>query len=91
MGVKSEITWKQRCEDGARREVNARKVGDRWLFFSRERRFENWQPLEKPALEDWLELLDAVERRVPRRLYQPDDVERLRRQIGERFPDVKWH
>jgi hypothetical protein len=33
-------------------------------------------------------LLDAVERLVNRRRYQPDDEERLRRQIRERFPEA---
>jgi hypothetical protein len=37
-------------------------------------------------MEDWLELLDAVQRLVNRRRYQPDDEELLRRQIRERFP-----
>ena len=32
-------------------------------------------------------LLDAVQRLVNRRRYQPDDEERLRRQIREKFPE----
>jgi hypothetical protein len=40
-------------------------------------------------LEDWLELLDAVQRLITRRRYQPDDEERLKKTILERFPDAK--
>jgi len=35
-----------------------------------------------------LELLDAVQRLVSRRRYQPDDEDLLRRMIRERFPEV---
>ena len=43
----------------------------------------------EPPLEDWLELLDAVQRLITRRRYQPDDEERLRRKIRERFPEAE--
>jgi hypothetical protein len=88
MGVKAEITWKTRMADGARREVNAQRVGGEWRFFVRERRFDQWAPLEHPPLEDWLELLDAVQRRVARRLLTPDHESRLRKTIAELYPDA---
>ena len=37
-----------------------------------------------------MELLDAVQRLVNRRRYQPDDEMRLRAQIRERFPEVDF-
>jgi hypothetical protein len=40
-------------------------------------------------LEDWLELLDAVQRLITRRRLQPEHEERLRRRIRERFPEAK--
>lgn len=88
MGAKSEISWKTRTPEGDRREVYARHAGDRWLFFQRERRFDDWQPLETPLLEDWMELLDAVERRIARRLLRPEAAERLRVTIRDRYPDA---
>jgi hypothetical protein len=42
----------------------------------------------EPPLEDWLELLDAVQRLITRRRYQPDDEVLLRRQIREHFPEA---
>jgi len=88
MASKAEIGWVTQSEDGERFEHFARYVGKRWKFFIRQRRFDQWQFVENPPLEDWLELLEAVRRRVVRRLYQPDDVERLIRAIRERFPEA---
>ena len=89
MASKAEIGWVRRSEEGERFEHFARKVGKQWKFFIRQRRFEQWQSVENPPLEDWLELLEALRRLVVRRRYQPDDVERLLRTIRERFPEAE--
>jgi hypothetical protein len=89
MAAKAEISWKRRTEEGERLEIYAHHVGNRWNFFVRTRRFEQWQPLEQPPLEDWLELLDAVRRRVARRLLRPEEVERVERTIRESFPEAQ--
>lgn len=88
MSAKAEIGWKGRTPDGERREVYAHHVSGRWLFYVRSRRFEQWQPLDDPPLEDWLELLDAIERRVQRRLLRPEEPARVRQSIRERYPDA---
>ena len=88
MGAKAEISWRSRDAEGSRREVYARRVGLEWRFFVRAKRFENWEPLDPVPLEDWTTLLDAVRRRVGRRLLPPDEEEALRRRIRERFPGV---
>lgn len=85
---KAEISWKRVTEDGLKLQVYAQHVGREWRFFHREKRFDVWQPVDEPPLEDWLELLDAVERLITRRRYQPDDETRLRRMIRERFPEA---
>ena len=84
---KAEISWKRVTEEGVKLQVYARRVGREWRFFHRERRFDQWQPVPEPPLADWLELLDAVQRLITRRRLQPDDEERLRRRIRERFPE----
>ncbi|MDA1273372.1 MAG: hypothetical protein O2960_04875 [Verrucomicrobia bacterium] len=66
--------------------MNVRKAGDRWLFFKREKRYDRWEPLEDPPLEDWLELLDGVRRRVGRRLLKPQEEDRVKRAILTRYP-----
>jgi len=85
---KAEISWKRVTEEGERLQVYARHVGREWRFFARTKRFDVWQPVPEPPLEDWLELLDAVQRLITRRRYQPNDEEHLRRRIRERFPDA---
>ena len=60
-----------------------------WRFFHRAKRFDQWRPVPEPPLADWLELLDAVQRMVTRRRLQPDDEERVRAQIRERFPEAE--
>ena len=88
MAKKGEISWKGRTADGERREVYAKHEGDRWLFYERARRFENWERLEQPPLDDWLELLDGVQRRIQRRLLKPDEADRVKRMIKKRFPEA---
>lgn len=90
MGAKAEIGWTRRDEDGAKWDVYTRRVGRDWKFFQRQRRYDEWQPVEEPLLEDWLELLDALRRLIVRRRYQPDDEEQLLRMIRERFPEAKF-
>ena len=85
---KNDISWKRRTPDGGRVEVYAHAVGSAWNFYTRGRRFEDWQPVARPSLEDWLALLDGVERLVARDRIPSQDVDRLRRMIRERFPDA---
>ena len=86
---KAEISWKRTTDDGVKLQVYAQRVSRDWLFFQRERRFDQWQPVPEPPLEDWLELLDAVQRLVTRRRLQPEHEERVRQRIREKFPEVK--
>jgi len=86
---KAEISWKRVTDDGVKLQVYAQRVKREWIFYHREKRFDQWQPVPEPPLEDWLELLDAVQRLITRRRLQPDDEEYLRRRIRERFPDMK--
>jgi hypothetical protein len=85
---KAEVSWKRVTEDGVKLQVYAQRVSRDWRFFVREKRFDQWQPVLDPPLEDWMELLDAVQRLITRRRLQPDDEDRLRRRIRERFPEV---
>jgi hypothetical protein len=86
---KAEISWKRVTEEGDKLQIYAQRVSREWRFFARARRFDAWQAVPEPPLEDWLELLDAVQRLVTRRRLQPDDEERVRRRIRERFPEAK--
>jgi len=88
MAHKAEIKWKRTTEDGEKLQVYAFRSNREWSFFHRSKRFDQWVPVKEPPLEDWMELLDAMQRLINRRRYQPDDEVYLRRQIRERFPEV---
>ena len=90
MSAKAEISWKRETEDGVRLQVYAQRVGGVWKFFSRERRFDQWQAVDEPPVEDWLELLDSVQRRINRRLVRPEEEARIKKEILERFPGTKF-
>ena len=84
--AKAEISWKRVTEDGEKLQVYVQHVSREWRFYHRGTRFDYWQPVAEPPLEDWLELLNAVQRLITRRRYQPSDEEHLRRRIREKFP-----
>jgi len=89
MAWKAEIGWTRRDDEGTKWEVSARHVSKRWEFYIRQGRYDQWQPVPDPVLEDWLALLDALQRLMVRRRYQPDDVDRVRQSIRERFPEAE--
>jgi hypothetical protein len=87
--AKAEISWKRVTEEGIRLQVYAQHVGRDWRFFARERRYDQWEAIADPPLEDWLELLDSVQRRINRRLLRPEEEGRVKKSIRERFPEAK--
>ena len=84
--AKAEISWRRTDEDGQKLQVYAHHVGNRWIFYHRNRRYDNWEEIENPPVEDWLELLDSVKRRVARLLLRPEEIDRVTKSIRERFP-----
>ena len=87
---KAEISWKRETEDGTKLQVYAQHVGRDWLFFHRERRYDRWQRVPEPPLEDWLKLLDAVQRSINRRRLKPQEEDRVKQSIRERFPEADF-
>jgi len=87
--AKAEISWVRITEEGEKFQLYAHHVGNRWIFYRRQRRFDQWQELKQPPLEDWLELLDGVRRRVQRRLLRPEEIQRIEKTILERFPEAE--
>jgi hypothetical protein len=86
--AKAEISWKRKNSEGDTLQVYAHHVGDRWIFYSRLRRFDDWERNDNPPLEDWLELLDGVRRRINRRLVRPEEEGRVTKRIRELFPEA---
>jgi hypothetical protein len=85
---KAEISWKRTTAEGEPLQCYAQHVGKQWVFFRREKRFDVWQEVPQPPLEDWLALLDSVQRRINRQLLPPETEVRIRKMILERFPDT---
>ena len=44
--------------------------------------------VQRMAEQDWLELLDAVRRRIDRRRLRPEEEGRVKQSIRERFPEA---
>jgi hypothetical protein len=86
--AKAEISWTRTDEEGLNLQVYAQHVGRDWRFFAREKRYDEWQPVPDPPLEDWLELLDAVKRRINRRRLRPEEEAHVKKMIKERYPDA---
>ena len=64
---------------GAKRFVQAEKFARKWSFQVRFRRRTNWEPAPQVTREMWETLLDALERRLPRREGVTDeDVNQVR-------------
>ena len=85
--AKAEISWRRVTDDGVRLQVYAHHVGRDWIFYARERRYDQWKRVDQPPLEDWLKLLDALRRFINRRRFRPEEELRVINQIRERFPD----
>jgi hypothetical protein len=83
---KAEISWRRTTPEGDSVQCYAQHVGKQWVFYRREKRFDQWAQIEHPPLEDWLALLDSVQRRINRQLQRPETEVRLRKIILERFP-----
>ena len=90
MAVKGEIGWRRKTPEGRRLNVIAKSVGRDWRFLHQTGRFEKWEPVPEPPIEDWLALYDAVERRVHRRKQTPKDLDNVKRHIRERFPEHQF-
>ncbi len=85
---KAEISWKRITEEGQKLQVYAQHVGREWIFYAREKRYDRWQAVAEPPLEDWLELLDAIQRLINRRRLRPEEEGRVKKSIRERFPEA---
>lgn len=85
---KTEIGWARLDDLGGKVDVFARRVGREWQFFARSRRYEQWQRLREPPIEDWLELLDAVKRRVGRQLLRPEEIRHVVGLIRRSHPEA---
>lgn len=88
--AKAEIGFERTLDDGTPRHVYVAHNGGQYRFFSREKRFDNWLPVPDPPLEDWLEFLDCVRRRIARRKLMAPEETRVIQCIRDRFPEHEF-
>ncbi len=88
--AKAEISWKRTTPEGEKVQCYAQHIGNQWAFFMRNKRYDQWERVENPPLEDWMELLDSVQRRIARSLQRPEEEIRLKKTISERFPGTTF-
>lgn len=88
--AKAEISWRRIDEQGERIQCYAQRVGGEYVFYARARRYDQWQEVKNPPIEDWLELLDSVQRRIQRMLLPPNEEVRVKKMILDRFPDTQF-
>jgi hypothetical protein len=78
------IEWTDKDpETGAKRSVRAEKFARKWTFSVRFRRYTAWEPAPQVSRDMWETLLDAIERRLPRREGVTDeDVKQVRASLA---------
>jgi hypothetical protein len=78
------IEWTDKDpETGAKRSVRAEKFARKWTFQVRFRRHTAWEDPAHVSRDMWETLLDALERRVPRREgVTEEDVKQVRASLA---------
>lgn len=93
MSAKTEVGWTTPGPDGVKRHVSAHKFGGVWIFHERPKRKGkdiHWKEIKTPTLNDWLDLLESLERRAARDLTPPDQVDAVRNRIRECYPEHRF-
>ena len=75
-----EIKWTDTDPNtGLKRFVRAAHFAGKWEFSCRRERRADWEVWKNPSREMWEELLESLERRLPRREgVEADDVKKIR-------------
>lgn len=80
----NEHGWKEKSENGEKREVRATKFGGVWRIQSKLKGAGDWTPHDPPLLADLVELRDVLFRKYQRRRAAYEDVILIEKLIAER-------
>ena len=80
--------WKDRTEDGQKREVEAQLFGARWKITSRIAGDEEWTVHDPPLLDDLEELEKKVFNKSQRKHNSWDQVLSVRKLIADTYPNA---
>ena len=81
--MRSQHIWKDRNQNGAKREVRATKFGGVWRFQAKTVGDVDWTYYERPSLEDLLALKEILVRKYQRRRASSEDVASIEKLIEE--------
>lgn len=85
--MRSQHIWRDRNEDGAKREVRATKFGGTWRLQSKTAGELEWTYYERPLLEDLFALKEILVRKYHRRRASTEDVASVEKLIQEQKAD----
>jgi hypothetical protein len=85
--MRSQHIWKEKDEEGRKREVRATKFGKQWRLQAKTSEDEAWTYYDEPLMADLLTLRDIVDRKYRRRRASAEDVESLDQMIQVRNAD----
>ena len=86
----NEHTWKERTEDGDKREVRAVKFGGHWRIQAKLRNDPQWTYFDTPPMDDLLELREVLFRKYQRRRAAVEDVLLINSLIVKRGGESKY-
>ncbi len=72
--MRSQHVWKEKDEDGRKREVRVTKFGGQWRFQAKFADETEWTYYDRPLPEDLKELRDVIFRKYQRRRASAEDV-----------------
>ncbi|MBA3385743.1 MAG: hypothetical protein M3505_08075 [Verrucomicrobiota bacterium] len=75
--MRSQHIWKEKNDDGRRREVRVTKFGGDWKFQAKFADDLDWTYYDRPRVEDLTTLRDVVFRKYQRRRASSEDVEAI--------------
>ncbi len=75
--MRSQHIWKEKDEEGRKREVRVTKFGGEWKFQAKFVDEGEWTYYDRPLLEDLTTLRDVVFRKYQRRRASAEDVEAI--------------
>ena len=75
--MRSQHVWKEKDEEGRKREVRVTKFGGNWKFQAKLAGEDNWTYYDRPLLEDLTALREVVFRKYQRRRASAEDVESI--------------
>jgi len=83
--MRSQHIWKDRNQNGAKREVRATKFGGVWRFQAKTVGDVDWTYYERPSLEDLLALKEILVRKYQRRRASTEDVVSIEKLIADQM------